>query len=337
MFQVNQKTRPDYMQITDNLYGDGIYNDEIPKQVQPSKDHKTEIISTRKGGFGSSDASMIIDIATKSKIYKTEHLKRIAVFEGLIEPDNFTNKYMEVGNQREKEIFDWFCKNNSWYEHQYNPCLVYEDSVEKYGFKLFTHIDIIAEHSNRYEIIEVKTSQESTANLIEKYDAQLKWHLMIAEQNYDLDNKYNLDNKITLFHYSENFNDEPFNVDKINITKIEFSKKEISDFEEKISVGLAIIKEFLEVQRSNNYAALRKVCKEKKYIKTTKNELSENLEKQMVAFKNNLQIIKKIQDKADAMKEKMFKIMTENCNYINSNSNISRDYNDSTCVHSSTY
>ena len=87
---------------------------------------------------------------------------------------------------------------------------------------------------------------------------------MIAEQNY------NLDNKITLFHYCKNFNDEPFNVYKINITKIEFAKKALSDFEEKISVGLAIIKDFLEAQKSNNYAVLQKVCKEKTYLKTTK-------------------------------------------------------------------
>ena len=42
---------------------------------------------------------------------------------------------------------------------KYNPCLEWKNSVEKYGFKLFTHIDIIAEYCNRYEIIKVKTSQ----------------------------------------------------------------------------------------------------------------------------------------------------------------------------------
>ena len=125
MSQVKPKTRPDYMQIAKNLYGGGVcktstantgiypraekQHSDINTGASPrdeNDDLKSEILATRKGGFGSSDASMIIDIATTGKIYKTEHLKRLAVFEGLIEPDNFTNKYMEAGNQREKEIFD---------------------------------------------------------------------------------------------------------------------------------------------------------------------------------------------------------------------------------------
>jgi len=70
--------------------------------------HKEEILATRRGGFGSSDASMILEIAKTGKIYKQEHFKRLAVFEGILEPENFTTPAMEVGNQREKEIFEWY-------------------------------------------------------------------------------------------------------------------------------------------------------------------------------------------------------------------------------------
>ena len=62
-----------------------------------------EILATRRGGFGSSDASMILEIAKTDKIYKQEYFKRLAVFEGILEPENFTTPAMEVGNQREKE------------------------------------------------------------------------------------------------------------------------------------------------------------------------------------------------------------------------------------------
>ena len=51
---------------------------------------------------------MILEIAKTGKIYKQEHFKRLAVFEGILEPENFTTPAMEVGNQREKEIFEWY-------------------------------------------------------------------------------------------------------------------------------------------------------------------------------------------------------------------------------------
>jgi hypothetical protein len=73
---------------------------------------KSKILATRRGGFGSSDAKMIIDIATSGKIYKQEHLKRLAVFEGLIPSPDYKSKEMEVGNQREREV-------NAWYQNEY--------------------------------------------------------------------------------------------------------------------------------------------------------------------------------------------------------------------------
>ena len=116
---LNDKTKIDYEKIAENLYGGG-NNLVLPSQntanevsPDPSADHnhKAEVLATRKGGFGSSDAKMIIDIAKIGKIYRKEHLKRLAVFEGLIEPDDITTPAMEVGNQREREIFNWLNKN----------------------------------------------------------------------------------------------------------------------------------------------------------------------------------------------------------------------------------
>ena len=60
------------------------------KSARNDGTHKDEILATRRGGFGSSDASMILEIAKTGKIYKQEHFKRLAVFEGILEPENFT-------------------------------------------------------------------------------------------------------------------------------------------------------------------------------------------------------------------------------------------------------
>ena len=216
------------MKCNNEKIADSLYNNkrEQAENTKSANTDKTEILATRKMGFGSSDAGMIMDIALKGKIHKTEHLKRLAVLEGLIEPDNFTNKYMEAGNQREKEIFDWFCKINPKAEYQHNPRIELGDGVdlfETHGFKLFSHIDIVIkyihedEYDDYYEIVEVKTSQEPIEVVFEKYRSQLLWHVLMA------DYRYGLSNKITLIHYAEIFNNEPFDADKMTIKCIQFT------------------------------------------------------------------------------------------------------------------
>ena len=78
------KIKPDYEKITDLIYSGGA----CAKNTHTESSHKTEILATRKGGFGSSDAARIAYIAKVGKVLPT-HYKRLAVFEGIIEPDDF--------------------------------------------------------------------------------------------------------------------------------------------------------------------------------------------------------------------------------------------------------
>ena len=349
MFQQGQnKSKLDGLQMAERLYGGGenglpriedARNDEgIPHRVRYDKsndgsnhtpsaiastplekgndkeqNHKAEILATRKGGFGSSDAAMIIDIATTGKIYKTEHLKRLAVFEGLIEPDNFTNKYMEVGNQREKEIFDWFCKTSPNAKCQHNPRIeICEGLFETHGFKLFSHIDIVARHNDAndenegsYEIIEVKTSQEPIEVVFEKYRSQLLWHVLMS------DFRYALDSKITLIHYEENFNNEVFDADKVTMRCYRFSDDEFSNAVELVREGLRIIKDFLTTQRANDYADLREVCKEKTHLKTNENEISEGLSKLIDKVTDFMRFSMEMEKETTKLKAEILKIMTD--------------------------
>ena len=309
MFHENERT--DYESVAENLYGSGnsvvsSSSATITNGVSPDTpaDHKQEILATRIGGFGSSDAKMIIEIARAGKVYKAEHLKRLAVFEGLIPPDDFSNKYTEIGHQREKEIVDYcnaYPPNCSYAIFTNNQ--IYNDTKNIFSddFKCFSHIDMVESWDDtKYNIYEIKASQDSTESLKERYDAQLKWHCVLADRTI-----------ITLLHYKEKHDGADFNKDNIVITRPNYSKETMQDFINEVRSGLEIIKRFLADERLNNYTILNAVCEEKKELITTNLELSEATLKQIQELSNFMKSVKEMEHKKDKLKEVLLKVMTE--------------------------
>ena len=103
--------------------------------------HKAEILATRKGGFGSSDAWLIIDIATIGRVLP-KHYERLAVYDGIIEPNDYSSKEMETGNQREREIFEYLKEKNTSDIWISNPTYFDNNNILSDHFKCFSHIDI---------------------------------------------------------------------------------------------------------------------------------------------------------------------------------------------------
>ena len=302
--------------IADLLYGDGsIKSKEIveaeeiathpvdARNDKTQEDHKSEILATRKGGFGSSDAWMLIDIATIGKVMP-KHYKRLAVFEGLLEPDNFTTPEMETGNQREKEIFDYYKKKHSEvFSVLHNP--IYYDSkyFTELGFKCFSHIDMVEvlhQDIRLNNIIEIKTSKKETYELLNDYDAQLKWHCLMAYKN-----------EIVLIHYQEKHDGSEFNPANIITKTITYTEEDLNNFLKNVKSGLQIIKEFLENQKENDYKDLKEHCKDKKRIMTLVHELPELIVNKIRVFLNYLKMVKEREQEAEQIKETIFKLMTE--------------------------
>lgn len=133
-------------------------------------DHKQEIETTRKGGFGSSDAKMFYKVGLKglSALNNTDK-KRISVAKGLIEYKSvFVNEAMQKGHDFE----DWFAEGAS-------P----EDFIreKKFTKKLAKNFDTFfhADFSTDELIFELKYVQYPHLAKIDYFE-QIQWQIMIS-------------------------------------------------------------------------------------------------------------------------------------------------------------
>jgi len=271
-----------------------------PDYEEVAGTHKAEILATRVGGFGSSDAAMIIDIATIGKVMP-KHYKRLAIFEGLIEPDTFSTPAMETGNQREQEIFNYYKEKYVSDEWENNPMYTDIKNVFSNEFKCFSHIDIVQKtKAGLHYIYEIKTSKDSIDLLKIRHDAQLKWHCILAN-----------DDSITLIHYKEKHDGSSFDSGNVVLDGIYYSVDELQLFIVKIKQGLLLIKDFLTIQKDNDYADLREHCKERNAMITLESDLPESILKKIQRFENYM--IKQKQEEKEfiQVKEIILKTMSD--------------------------
>ena len=132
--------------------------------------HKTEIITSRKGGFGGSDAKMFLKVGKSGieSLSETDKM-RIAVALGQIPyKETFTTKAMQAGNEFE----EWIGKNVLT-DYESNPRIY---AKEKYkNFSIFAHPDFVA----RNNIVEVKYTIGDISQTMNDYEAQLQWYYML--------------------------------------------------------------------------------------------------------------------------------------------------------------
>lgn len=160
--------------------------------------HKAEIIQTRKGCLGSSDAKMLAQINSLNAVPQSAY-KRLAICKGLVETDNVTNNAMEFGNFIEHEIFEHLAKNDERYKS--NPCWVSKRYSRK-NVKCIDHIDIMLADEEKKILYawEVKTSRYPIDVVRQDYKAQLFHHsLMAREQAKMLGKEWK--SKLYLVHY----------------------------------------------------------------------------------------------------------------------------------------
>lgn len=191
---------------------------------------KQEIIDSRTGGFGSSDAKIISSIGRGKRIGKTA-LKRIEVMLGMRTQRNFSNAATRYGDYIENELFKAV-------KACYGNCKVVSNpycEIRKlpYSFKCFNHIDIEMTLPKRLIWIEVKAVNESIEEAMKAYKQQLCWHSWILEQE---SRRRKLTGELYLGHYHTKDKKSLFNPERLTVYPVDFDRDALCD----ITTGLEI-------------------------------------------------------------------------------------------------
>ena len=140
--------------------------------------HNEEIRATRVGGFGGSDAAMVLAIAkaieSGEKLTTTQR-HRLNQLKGLEEVPQFSNADTEAGHRFEEEV-KAAMPGNDWTREQ----VIYDEKGDLYeNFKVFAHADFYL--TNTASVKECKwTRTLNLDGLRERYQPQLQWYYMLG-------------------------------------------------------------------------------------------------------------------------------------------------------------
>lgn len=170
---------------------------------------KNEIIRTRFGGLGSSDAAMVYNIGKNGTISESQR-QRIAIMLGLDEQKPFKTNATDYGSFIEDCIYQELLKQ--YPNAVSNPFYKSDILSEKYGFSIFNHIDFEVETEKVLYWFECKAVNEDIETTKRKYIRQLHWHSVLGtEKAKIIGKKFNL----ILLHYKTEDKNSDFDAEKI--------------------------------------------------------------------------------------------------------------------------
>ena len=257
------------------------------------EDYKSEIIESRKGCLGGSDAAMLKQIADTGVIPQSA-LKRLAVLKGLIEQPQVTTVAMRFGDFIEQSIFEGLGYGKVGYES--NP-LFESRKFSKDNVKLICHPDFVYVdkiHKAVY-VYECKATKASISETKEAYRAQMYVEWMLAKEKHP---GYTV--VVSLVHYDASNVDltKDFEFDPENVTISKVYAKNAMVFD--IDKAMSIVNEFLE--HFDAYYEDEEIPSE--YLPASVREEFE----MMTRF---LTEIKEREAKVEEFKAKLYKFMTD--------------------------
>ena len=207
-------------------------------------EHKSDIIATRTGCLGGSDAKLIQGIAIANKIPQSA-MKRLAVCKGLIEHQQFSNPAIEFGNYVESMVFESLhSQDERW---QSNPCLV-SGKYSRKNVDVIDHIDLYLQDDDKkvLTIGEVKATRSNYAQTYDEYRWQLLHHYLLGCERAKELGGYKV--KIMLSHYCTDGIDltQPFEFDPSRLTVKTLRNMEKLSKSYHLSEAMDIIDNFLE-------------------------------------------------------------------------------------------
>lgn len=190
-------------------------------------DYKNEIVSSRVGNLGSSDAKLLQNVAKLGYVPKSAY-ERLAIVKGLIEPnDSIKTQEMAYGDYIENQIFKHLVEKNMPFES--NPLWVSKRYSRK-NVKLICHPDIIRFDDNEkvLYVYEVKASKFNVKSTKETYRPQMFIEWSIANEiARTLGKTWRV--KLYLAHYDtydvDISNEWDFDPERLSMHKMTFPQK----------------------------------------------------------------------------------------------------------------
>lgn len=198
-------------------------------------EHKEEILKTRQGGLGSSDAQMVERIAIRGGLSESDR-QRVAELLGLAERKQFSTGATRLGDEIEMGIFEII--KTKYPQTKSNPYYKSEKLSEEYGFSISNHIDYEVETEKELIWIENKATKYPLETTLTIYKSQLNWHYMLLKEKAKSKRKKA---RLFLSHYQTNQTD-CFDANNLHLTEflngndklikrgLELLKKEIKGF-----------------------------------------------------------------------------------------------------------
>ena len=252
-------------------------------------EHQEEIINTRVGGLGSSDAKMVVAIAERGQLNHSDR-QRIAVMLGLAEKRQFTTKAIELGNIVEDAVFD-VLKGYYGDNITSNPRYTINLPVD---FRVSNHIDFEISTDDTLIWVEHKSTIHGINQALEDYKYQLAWHAMLGTDKALGEGKKF---KLFLSHYDTNDFNGTFDASKFGIVEVTPNQHYI----DKISKGLLIINEVLP---TFEWSEDEGICHA--------SQLPQEINDKCQQIADYLRHIKELTEQVDTFKTKMCELMTDN-------------------------
>lgn len=261
-------------------------------------EHKSDIIATRTGCLGGSDARLIQNIAEAGKIPQSA-MKRLAVCKGLIEHQQFSNPAIEFGNYVEAQVFESLHSQDARW--QSNPCLV-STKYSRPNCKVIDHIDLYLQDDDKkvLTIGEVKATKGTYAQTYDEYKWQLLHHYLLGCEKAKELGGYKV--KVMLAHYCTDGQDleNGFEFDPSRLTVKTLRSMEKLSKSYNIGEAMDIIDNFLET--FTEYYDGDEIPYEL---------LPANVQGQFDNITTLLTEIKEREDKVAAFKEKLYSFLQE--------------------------
>lgn len=261
--------------------------------------YKDEIISSRVGNLGGSDARILAAIAKNGCVQRAQ-VERLAIAKGLYERPNITNLAMQYGDFIENMIYDSLVQVDERWES--NKCF----RSQKYGREglgLLVHIDFSLFDESRDKPLLLWVECKATTTDIEQtykdYKEQLYVEYVLGKE---LAEQLGADFKLELCHYDASvmFEDEfqlqfAFDPDKISRKKVIF-KKPVFDIASGMDIAAQYVSEMTEYKREE----------------IDWDYLPAEVQEQMKQVNNILVSIKEKQDSIEKFKSRFYDFLCKN-------------------------
>lgn len=267
--------------------------------MENNYDYKDEIISSRVGNLGGSDARILAAIAKNGCVQRAQ-VERLAIAKGLYERPNITNLAMQYGDFIENMIYDSLVQVDERWES--NKCF----RSQKYGREglgLLVHIDFSLFDESRDKPLLLWVECKATTTDIEQtykdYKEQLYVEYVLGKE---LAEQLGADFKLELCHYDASvmFEDEfqlqfAFDPDKISRKKVIF-KKPVFDISSGMDIAAQYVSEMTEYKREE----------------IDWDYLPAEVQEQMKQVNNILVSIKEKQDSIEEFKSRFYDFLCKN-------------------------